>query len=94
MGAAVGGAAGLVGGAVVSAMSNDDRTYTRHYVVEHREPSVRYERDVAVGGELPSDMQYYQIEGRPSVQHYRYAVVNDHTVLVDPQTHRIVDVLD
>jgi hypothetical protein len=28
------------------------------------------------------------------VRDYRYAIVNDRTVLVDPRSHRIVDVIE
>lgn len=94
VGAVVGGAAGAVGGAVVGALTNDDRTYVRTYVEKHRQPSVTYEQEVVVGEELPGTVKYYRIEGRPELKTYEYAVVNDHTVLVDSQTRRIVEVLD
>ncbi len=92
--AVVGGAAGPVAGSVVDSVSNEDRIYVRRYSEERRYPSVKYDRDLAVGGELPADMTYYDFEGRPSIARYRYARINDRTVLVDPQTHRIVEIIE
>ncbi len=94
VGAAVGGAAGLVGGAVVGSLSNDDRVYAKRYVTEHREPSVRYENELRVGETLPGTVTYYEIQGRPALSGYRYTVVNDRAVLVEPKTRKIVEVID
>ncbi len=94
VGAVVGGGAGFVAGSVLGSVSNEDRTYVRKYSEERRYPSVVYEHEVAVGSELPGTMTYYEIENRPSMSSYRYARVNNHTVLVDPRTHKIVEVMD
>ncbi len=95
VGAVVGGAAGLVGGAMVgSGLSSDDRVYVRHYVVEHRPPSVTYQDDVRVGEALPEQVTEYPIEGRPELREYRYAVVNDRTVLVEPRSRKVIEVIE
>jgi uncharacterized protein YcfJ len=94
VGAVVGGAAGAVVGGVTGGLTTEDRTYVRTYVEKHPQPSVTYEQDVVVGAEWPGTVKYYRIEGRPELKSYEYAVVNDHTVLVDSQTRRIVEVLD
>ncbi len=62
VGAVVGGTAGAVGGAAVGSLSNDDRTYARHYVVGHREPSFRYENEVRAGS-ANLDSEYKWIFG-------------------------------
>jgi hypothetical protein len=38
-------------------------------------------------------VSYYDVPSEHGVQNYRYTIVNDQTVLVDPRTHRIVDVI-
>ena len=44
---------------------------------------------------LPQEgITYYEIPGEYHVQGYRYAYVNDHAVLVDPHTRRIVQIID
>ena len=37
---------------------------------------------------------YYDVPASYGVQGYRYTVVNDRTVLVDPATGRIVQIID
>jgi hypothetical protein len=91
VGAAVGATVGAVGGAI----ADDARPRFRSYVVERRHPSYRYDREVRVGADLPaSGVTYYDVPREYGETKYRYTVVNDRTVLVDPGTHRIVQVID
>ena len=47
------------------------------------------------GAELPSTgVTYYEVPAEYGVKNYRYTVVNDRTVLVDPHSHRIVQVIE
>jgi hypothetical protein len=60
-----------------------------------RHPSYRYQSDIRVGADLPSSgVTYYEVPPEYGVTKYRYTVVNDRTVLVDPGTHRIVEIID
>ena len=98
-GAVVGGPAGAaVGagvGAVAGGIADDTRPRFHRYVEERHVPSYRYEREVRVGEDLPSaGVTYYEVPREYGVTKYRYTVVNDRTVLVDPATHRIVQVID
>jgi hypothetical protein len=62
---------------------------------ERRHPSYRYDRELRVGAVLPdSGVTYYEVPREYGSTAYRYTVVNDRTVLVDPGTHRIVEVID
>ena len=91
VGAAVGAAAGATAGGIAEA----NRPRFHSYVTERRHPSYRYEREVRVGAELPgSGVTYYEVPREYGTTTYRYTVVNDRTVLVDPGTHRIVEVID
>jgi hypothetical protein len=95
VGAVVGGALGAVAGTVGGILGVEERPRFRTYVVEQRLPSYRYEQDFRVGAVLPQEgITYYEIPGEYHVQGYRYAYVNDHAVLVDPHTRRIVQIID
>jgi uncharacterized protein YcfJ len=95
VGGPVGAAVGAGVGAVAGGIADDTRPRFRSYVEERHVPSYRYEREVRVGDDLPSaGVTYYEVPREYGVTKYRYTVVNDRTVLVDPSTHRIVQVID
>src|SRR6202048_2628645 len=95
VGGPVGAAVGAGVGAVAGGIADDSRPRFRSYVTEHHVPSYRYEREVRVGADLPSSgVTYYEVPREYGVTKYRYTVVNDRTVLVDPATHRIVQVIE
>jgi hypothetical protein len=95
LGAVVGGAVGAATGTVGGILGVDDRPRFREYVEHERRPSYRYSGDVRVGAVLPSrGVTYYDVPARYKVKKYRYTVVNDRTVLVDPRTHRVVEVIE
>jgi hypothetical protein len=95
VGGVVGGMVGAVGGGISGLLGIDQRPRFKTYVVEQRHPSYRYDRDVVVGAELPSNgVAYYDVPSEYGVRDYRYTIVNDRAVLVDPRTHRIVEVID
>jgi hypothetical protein len=86
IGGPVGAALGAVAGGVNVALFND-------YVATHSVPVYTYDSDVVVGAELPSGVTYYKMPSEYVAPLY-YTVVNNHTVLVDPATHRIVRVVN
>jgi Protein of unknown function (DUF1236) len=95
VGAIVGGTIGGVVGGVAGVLGVDQRPRFHSYVVEQHRPSYRYQGDVRVGAELPdAGVTYYDVPQEYGVREYRYTVVNDRTVLVDPRTHRIVEVVE
>lgn len=95
IGGVVGGVVGGVAGAVGGILGVDQRPRFREYVVKERRPSYRYQDEVRVGAVLPSSgVTYYEVPSEYGARNYRYTVVNDRTVLVEPGTGRIVDVLD
>ena len=54
-----------------------------------------YDGRVAVGVVLPeSGVNTYDVPEEYHVRGYRYAIVDDTPVLVDPHTRRIVEVID
>ena len=95
VGAVVGGAIGAVAGTVGGILGVEDRTRFHEYVVRERVPSYRYSNEFVVGAVLPeSGVTYYDVPAEYHVSGYRYAYVNDHPVLVDPHTRRIVQIID
>lgn len=95
VGAVVGGVIGGVVGGVTGVLGVDTRPRFHEYVVRERRPSYHYSDDVRVGAVLPEEgVTYYDVPPEYGVREYRYTVVNDHTVLVDPRTHRIVQVVE
>jgi hypothetical protein len=95
VGAIVGGTIGGVVGGVTGILGVDERPRFHRYVVEQHRPSHRYQGDVRVGAELPeAGVTYYDVPQEYSARGYRYTVVNDRPVLVDPHTRRIVEVVE
>lgn len=94
VGGPVGAVVGGVGGAIVGGLSDQQRPEFRSYVVERRVPSYHYTEQVRVGARLPSSgVTYYEVPAQYGVRDYRYTVVNDRVVLVDPRSHRVVQVI-
>ena len=95
VGGPVGAAVGAGVGAIAGGIADDSRPRFRSYVTERHVPSYRYEREVRVGADLPSSgVTYYEVPREYGGTKYRYTVVNDRPVLVDPSTHRIVQVIE
>jgi Protein of unknown function (DUF1236) len=95
VGAIVGGTIGGVVGGVAGVLGVDARPRFHRYVVEEHRPSYRYEGDVRAGAVLPeSGVTYYDVPPEYGVRDYRYTVINDRPVLVDPRTRRIVEVVE
>ncbi|MET3854259.1 MULTISPECIES: DUF1236 domain-containing protein [unclassified Rhizobium] len=63
----------------------------RTYVMEQQTPSVVYDGDVVVGTTLPDTVEVHTV---PNMDGYAYTVVNDRRVIVEPQTHRVIQVLE
>lgn len=95
VGAVVGGAVGAAAGTVGGILGADDRPRFREYVVERHLSSYRYDGPVRVGAVLPAEgVTYYDVPPEYGVREYRYTVVDDEPVLVDPYSHRIVEVIN
>jgi hypothetical protein len=92
VGAIVGGVVGGVNGV----LGINDRPRFHSYVAERHYPSYGYSGEVRVGGVLPeAGVTYYEVPPEyANAREYRYTIVNGHTVLVDPRTHTIVEIVD
>ncbi len=95
VGGVVGGAVGAVEGGVAGLLGIDQRPRFREYVVREHRDSYRYDRPVVVGTVLPDEgVTYWDVPGEYGVRTYRYTVVNDRAVLVDPSSRRIMQIVD
>jgi len=95
VGAVVGGVVGGVMGGVTGVLGIEQRPRFHSYVAEQHHSSYQYNEDVRVGAVLPeAGVTYYDMPAEYGVRDYRYTVVNGRTVLVEPRTHRIVEVLE
>ena len=90
----VGGVVGGVAGGVAGVLGVDQRPRFRDYAVHEHHRSYAYDHAVSIGAPLPEDgVTYYDVPPEYGVRNYRYTIVNDQTVLVDPRTRPIVDVI-
>lgn len=95
VGGPVGAVVGGVGGAVVGGIADASRPEFRTYVVQQKRPSYTYAQEVVVGAELPDQgVTYYEVPSQYGATQYRYTVVNNRTVLVDPRTRRVIQVIE
>lgn len=95
LGAVVGGVVGGVAGGVAGILGVDQRPRVREYIVRESRPSYRYSEPVRVGTVLPpSGVTYYELPAEYGVRGYRYTIVNERPVLVEPQSRRIVEVIE
>jgi hypothetical protein len=96
LGAIVGGAVGAATGTVGGILGVEERPRFREYVVREHHPSFRYEGDVRVGEMLPErGVMFYEVPREYHVTPgYRYAIVNDRPVIVEPRSRRIVEIIE
>jgi hypothetical protein len=64
----------------------------RTYVMEQQPvDSIPYDGDVLVGRVLPQNVEVHPVQG---YDQYGYTIVNERRVIVDPQTHTVIQVLE
>lgn len=92
VGGVVGGALGGVGGL----LGLDQQQRFNNYAVREGRSSFSYAGQLRPGAVLPrTGVAYYQVPPGYGVNpRYRYTIVNGHTVLVDPRTRRVLQVID
>jgi hypothetical protein len=79
----------------VDGIAVDQRPAFREYIIRERVPNYAIPDRVIVGGVLPeAGVTYYDVPQSFGVTPYRYTVVNGRTVLVEPRSRRIVQVVE
>ncbi|HEX5509647.1 MAG TPA: DUF1236 domain-containing protein, partial [Pseudolabrys sp.] len=61
------------------------------YVERERIPSVAVDGEVVVGYPVPRTVELRPI---PRDRHYSYAIINDRRVIVEPETRRVIRVIE
>jgi hypothetical protein len=80
---------GTVGAAVGAGRESPNAVITS--VQGERAPSVTVRERVIVGEPLPETVELRPV---PSYDEYRYAVVNNRRVIVEPRTRKIIKIID
>ena len=84
-----------LGGPAVGIIPDDARPRFHRYIVEERVPSYSVDGPIAVGTVLPeAGVTYYDVPQEYGATNYRYTVVNDRPILVEPRTRRVMQVID
>ena len=79
----------------VDGIAVDQRPAFREYIVRERVPTYTIPDRVAIGTVLPeTGVTYYDVPQTFGVTPYRYTVVNGQTILVEPRSRRIVQVVE
>jgi hypothetical protein len=79
----------------IDGIAVDQRPAFHEYIVRERVPNYSIPDRVVVGGVLPeTGVTYYDVPQTFGITPYRYTVVNGRTVLVEPRTRRIVQVIE
>ncbi|MGO7559076.1 DUF1236 domain-containing protein [Rhizobium johnstonii] len=89
VGAAIGGVAGGVAGAVVDPPPREVVTYVQQQPAPTA--SVVIQEPIVVGKPLPADVIVTPVPDNPK---YAYTVINNQRVIVEPRTHRVVQVIE
>ena len=79
----------------IDGIAVDRRRAFREYVVRERVPNYTIQDRVIVGGVLPeAGITYYDVPQTYGPTPYRYTVVNGQTVLVEPRSRRVIQVVE
>ena len=74
----------------------EQRTRIKEYVVKEKVRPITVKERVSVGATLPADVELVAVPETwgPSVSRYRYVYSDDHVVLVEPSSRRVVQIID
>lgn len=73
-----------------------EQTRIKEYVVKEKVKPSMIKEKVTVGSTLPTDVELTPVpsDWGPSVSKYRYVYTNDHVVLVEPSSRRVVHIIE
>lgn len=74
----------------------EQRTKIKTYVTEHKVKPIAVKEKITVGATLPADVELLSVpaDWGPEVVKYRYVYADNHVVLVEPSSRKIVQVID
>jgi hypothetical protein len=75
----------------ISGVDDADMTQFMAYLTRMNRPSHTYAGELALGMELPAQgMTFYDIPAEFKATRYRYTVVNNRPVVIDPTTRKVI----
>ena len=77
-------------------ISPQQRTQIKEYVVKEKVKPVTLKERVALGATLPADVELAPVPQTwgPSVSKYRYVYSDNHVMLVEPSSRKVVQVIE
>jgi hypothetical protein len=74
----------------------DQRTRIKEYVVKEKVRPVTVKERISVGATLPADVELVAVPETwgPSVSKYRYVYHDNHVVLVEPSSRKVIQIID
>lgn len=88
-------APGPSAGATVT-IAPEQRTRIKQYVVQQKVRPVQVKERVTVGAVLPAEVEFAAVpsDWGPELGRYRYVYTNDHVVLVEPSSRRVIQIIE
>lgn len=73
-----------------------EQTRIKEYVVKEKVKPVMITEKVTVGATLPSNVELHAApsDWGPKASKYRYVYTNDHVVLVEPSSRRVIHIVE
>jgi hypothetical protein len=92
----VGFAANALSQSAVVQIAPEQRTTIKQYVVKEKVKPITVKERIAVGATLPAEVELQTVPSAwgPTVSKYRYVYSNDNVYLVEPDSRRVVTVID
>ena len=77
-------------------LAPDQRTKIKQYVTTQKVAPTTVKEKITVGSTLPADVRLQPVpaDWGPSVSKYEYIYTDNHVVLVEPSTRKVVTVID
>ncbi|CAM5195095.1 Nickel/cobalt transporter regulator OS=Bosea thiooxidans OX=53254 GN=SAMN05660750_00616 PE=4 SV=1 [Bosea thiooxidans] len=73
-----------------------EQTHIKEYVVKEKVKPTMIKEKVTVGATLPADVELHAAptDWGPTVSKYRYVYTDNHVVLVEPSSRRVVHIVE
>lgn len=75
-------------------ITTEQQGKVKSFVMKEKPASVKVTETVSVGTALPSSVTLHTLPSDVGVTQYRFAIINDKTVLVEPSTRKIVQIIE
>lgn len=75
-------------------ITTEQQSKVRSHVMKEKPASVKVTETVTVGSALPSSVTLHTLPTDVGVNQYRFAIVNDKTLLVEPSSRKIIQVIE